>query len=234
MSDTVVIKKETLWMYTTFILAALLVLGAVLYFNKGSSVGVPTGNVVNQPAANLPAAGQKVEVTIGDSPKEGNANAKVTVVEFTDYQCPFCGRHYTDTYLQIKKNYIDTGKILYVLKDYPLSQIHPEAEKAAEAAHCVREQKGDTGYFAMHDKIFTNQAMLSVDNEKKWARELGVDGAKFDTCLDSGKYAKYISTAQSYGSSLGVQGTPSFFINGQAIEGAQPYSTFQQAIEAGL
>ncbi|MBX4212184.1 DsbA family protein [Candidatus Pacearchaeota archaeon] len=232
---TITIKKETLWMYSTFILAAILIIGAVVYFSNGTTNG-NSGNVNTgtQPAANLPAQGQKVEVNLGDSPREGNPNAKVTVVEFTDYQCPFCGRHYTDTYLQLKKNYIDTGKILYVLKDYPLSQIHPEAQKAAEATRCVRDQKGDAGYLAMHDKIFSNQASLSVDNEKKWAREIGVNGAQFDSCLDSGKHTKDVQDEQAYGATLGVQGTPSFFVNGQPIEGAQPYSVFQQAIEAGL
>ncbi len=230
---TIKIKKENLWKYSTFILAALLIVGAFVFFSKGD--GAPTGNVVaDQPGQQLPPTTGKVEVKIGDSPVLGKENAPVTIVEFSDYQCPFCGRHYTDTYGQIKKNYIDTGKVKIVFKDFPLTQIHPEAQKAAESARCVREQKGVDGYWKMHDKLFSNQQSLGVENYKKWAREIGVDGAKFDSCLTGGDFAKAVSDDQSYGASIGIQGTPGFFINGKIVSGAQPYSVFQQAIDAEL
>ncbi len=180
-----------------------------------------TGNQNNNPN-NAPNQVQIDPEKIKDAPSEGNKDAKVTIIEFTDYQCPFCGKHFTDTYPQIKKDYIDTGKTRYVLMNFPLNSIHPNAEKAAESALCVKEQKGDSGYWKMHDKLFSNQESLSVENEKKWARELGVDGTKFDTCLDSGKYAQRVQEEESYGQSLGVSGTPAFFINGNLIEGAVP------------
>ena len=174
------------------------------------------------------------ESKIEGAPSLGEKNAPVTIVEFTDYECPFCGRHYTETYGQIKKDYIDTGKVKYVMMDFPLN-FHPNAQKAAESAECVRDQKGDTAYFAMHDKLFTNQQSLSITNYKKWAREIsGVDGAKFDSCLDSGKFEKAVLDEAAYGGSLGISGTPGFFINGIKVEGAYPYDTFKQIIDSEL
>ena len=134
----------------------------------------------------------------------------------------------------IEKNYIKTGKVKLYYRDFPLSNIHSNAQKAAEAARCVREQKGDDGFWKMHNKLFENQQDLSIENYKKWARELGVSGSKFDSCLDEGKYESSVQKDSTYGQSLGVQGTPAFFINGQLVSGAQPYSVFEQVIEAEL
>tara|TARA_Y100000034_G_scaffold67371_1_gene81273 strand:- start:7854 stop:8927 length:1074 start_codon:yes stop_codon:yes gene_type:complete len=179
------------------------------------------------------SGGEPVEIEIGDAPVKGDANAPVTIVEFSDYQCPFCAKFYTETFGLLEKNYIDTGKVKLVFMDFPLD-FHPEAQPAAEAARCVREQKGDEGYYEMHDKLFENQGLLSEENYKKWARELGVDGAEFDSCLDSGKFVADVQADLTYGQQLGVSGTPGFFVNGQLVSGAQPYSVFEQLIEAGL
>jgi protein-disulfide isomerase len=176
---------------------------------------------------------EPVEVTLGDSPVLGKADAPVTIIEFSDFQCPFCGKFFSETFPDLKKNYIDTGKAKLVYKDFPLS-FHPEAEKAAEAASCVREQKQDVGFWKMHDKMFANQETLSVANEKAWARQLGVDGAKFDKCLDDGKYKSAVQEDEAYGQQLGVSGTPTFFINGRELVGAQPYSAFQKIIDEEL
>lgn len=174
-----------------------------------------------------------VLVELGNSPRKGNKNASVILVEFTDYECPFCGRFYQDAYMQIIKDYVDTGNVLFVVKEFPLS-IHSNAQKAAEAAHCVREQKGDAGYFKMHDLLFQNQEALSIENYKKWARQIGVNGGKFDSCLDSGNYTEIVQADLAYGQQLGVSGTPSFFINGFSLEGAQPYSAFKKIIDDEL
>lgn len=176
----------------------------------------------------LPSA--PVNVDEGNGAVQGDANAPVTIIEFSDYECPFCGRAFQQTYPLIKENYIDTGKVRYVFRDFPLS-FHPNAQKAAEAARCAGDQDK---YWEMHDKLFQNQATLSVDNYKKWARELGLNGATFDSCLSSNKYADEVQADLAYGSSLGVSGTPAFFINGQMVSGAQPYSVFQQTIDAEL
>jgi protein-disulfide isomerase len=174
-----------------------------------------------------------VDVEIGDSPSKGDVNAPVTIVEFSDYQCPFCSRFYTDTLSLLDENYIKTGKVRLVYMDFPLD-IHPEAQPAAEAARCVRAQLGDDGYFKMHDKLFENQGSLNVENYKKWAREMGAKGDEFDNCLDSGEFTSAVQDDLLYGSQLGVSGTPGFFVNGKVISGAQPYGVFEQIIEAEL
>ena len=229
---TIKIKKESIWKYSTFILLAVVIIGGFVFFSKDSSS--PTGKVINTGnTGNLPSPSQKVEVEEGDSPVLGKAEAKITMIEFLDYECPFCGRHFQQTYPLIYKEYIETGKLKLVFKDFPLN-FHPNAQKAAEAARCVREQKGDEGYFKMHDKLLENQQSLNLENYKKWAKEIGADEEKFDTCLTSGKFASAVQDDLDYGQKVGVQGTPAFFVNGKFIEGAQPYSVFKQAINAEL
>lgn len=230
--ETITIRKDALWKYSTFLLLAILIVGGFMYFNKEESGG-GTAQVVNNPAEQLPGESARVQVNIDGAPFIGDDDASVVMVEYSDYECPFCGRHYLQTYAQLKTQYIDTGKVKYVMKDFPLS-FHPNAQKAAEAVHCVREQKDDEGYFLMHDKVFSNQQDLSVENYKKWARELGINGAKFDSCLDSGKTAGLVQKGFSEGQQDGVQGTPAFFINGKLVSGAQPFEAFKQAIDAEL
>ncbi len=132
------------------------------------------------------------------------------------------------------KDYVETGKVRIVFKDFPLD-FHPHAQKAAESARCVREQLGIPGYWKMHDALFAHQADLGVENYKLWAREFtGLNGPLFDTCLDSGRYAKDVQADLAYGKTLGVQGTPGFFINGLELSGAQPYTAFKQVIDQEL
>jgi len=176
---------------------------------------------------------EKVEVTAGDSPSDGSENAQVTIIEFSDYECPFCGRFYSETLPQLKEKYIETGKVKLIFKDFPLS-FHPSAQKAAEAARCARAQRGDTGYWKMHDKLFENQASLSIENYKKWAKEIGLNQGVFDACIDSDRYADDVKRDLTYGESLGITGTPGFFINGISVSGAQPFSVFEQIIEQDL
>ena len=171
------------------------------------------------------------ESEISGAPFKGDANAPVVIVEFSDYQCPFCAKFFVESLPLIDQNYISKGKVKLVFFDFPLN-IHPQAQKAAEAARCFAEQGKD--YFDYHDKLFENQATLSVDNYKKWAVELGANSVQFNSCLDSGKYATDVQDDLLYGQRLGVSGTPGFFINGMEISGAQPYSVFEQVIEAEL
>jgi len=232
-SGSITLKKDTLWKAGTFIFAALFVIslftGGFGLKNTGNAIAPnPSGNVVAPTQPTVPTA--PVKVSLDDDAVLGNKNAKVTIVEFSDYECPFCGRHFSETYPQIKSQYIDTGKVKLVFRDFPLS-FHQSAQKAAEAAECAGEQGK---YFEMHDKLYQNQQTLSVENEKKWAKEIGLDQGKFDKCLDSGQMAGEIAKDMADGQSYGVQGTPGFFINGKPISGAQPFSVFQQAIEAEL
>jgi len=226
-SESITIKKEALWKYATFILAAVLIVGAIVFFvnsdgnsgkavNTGSGTGSANGNVV---------------VSADDDAVLGDADAPVEIIEFSDYQCPYCGKFWSETLPQIEKDYIQTGKAKLVFRDFPLESIHPMAMPAALAAECVKDKGGDDAYYKYHDKLFANQASLSNDNLKKWAKELGYD---ISSCLDSKKFESEVRNDLADGSAAGVQGTPSFIINGQMISGAQPYSVFKQIIDAQL
>ena len=167
----------------------------------------------------------------------GDPDAPVTIVEFSDYQCPFCLRYFQQTLPQLKKDYVETGKVRYVFKDFPITQIHPQAPKAAEAARCA----GDQGrYWDMHDRLFSGQQEDWNNNPeaesifKAYARELELDADAFDACLDSGKYADAVTANLNEGVRAGVTGTPTFFINGERLTGAQPYEAFQAIIDRKL
>lgn len=176
--------------------------------------------------------GNKVDVSEDDDPFKGDANAPVTIIEFSDYECPFCGRFYSDTYLQLKKDYIDTGKVKIVFRDFPLS-FHPTAMPAALAAQSVYEasERNNEVYFKYHDKLFENQQSLTDENLKKWAKELGYDISKD---FDSKKFEAEVNNDLADGQAAGVSGTPAFFINGQLLEGAQPYANFKKIIDEEL
>jgi len=171
-----------------------------------------------------------VDVSIDGEELEGSEDAPVTIVEFTDYECSMCRRHFEHTYPQIHQKYVATGKAKLVIRNFP-GKSHPNAQKAAEAAECAGEQ-GD--YWGMHYKLFENQADLSGENYKKWARDIGLDGAGFDECLDSGAMVKEVERDIADGSSYGVRGTPVFFINGIMLTGAQSFAAFDAAIQRAL
>lgn len=176
-------------------------------------------------------------VSVDDDPALGDPNAPVTIVEFSDYECPYCKRHFSEVWPEIKKNYVDTGKVKIVFRDYPLPFHDPAATKEAVAANCVREQSGDTGYFAFHDLLFANTAGNGKgvgDKINDYAKEAGVtDITTFEACLkknDTDEIKKDIADGQKYG----ISGTPAFLINGWALKGAYPFAAFQQLIEQEL
>jgi len=163
----------------------------------------------------------------------GDSDAPVTIVEFSDYQCPFCERHFQQTWPQLRAALVETGRVRYIFKDFPITNIHPQAPKAHEAARCAGEQGA---YWEMHDRIFDGQAEWAgkskhVEVLKGYGLELGLDAAAFDACLDSGRWAETVQSDLSEGVALGVRGTPTFFIEGYPLVGAQPYEVFQQAIQ---
>ena len=168
--------------------------------------------------------------SVDNDPMKGKANAKVTIIEFSDFQCPYCGKFYTETLPQIMKEYIDTGKAKLVYRDYPL-EFHPNAQPAAEAAECAHEQGK---FWEMHNKLFENQQSLSVDNYKQWAADLKLDTKKFNDCVDTHKYADEVKKDAADGSAAGVSGTPGFFVNNKIISGAVPFEVFKQTIDAEL
>jgi len=150
-----------------------------------------------------------VRTSLGDAPMLGRADAPVTLVEFSDYQCPFCQRFFATTLSALKKHYVDTGKVRYVFRDFPLDQMHPQARKAAEAAHCAVEQGK---YWEMHEVLFQNQRTLAPPQLAEYARTVGVDGSKFDECLSSGRHAARVERGLAEGAAVGVQGTPTFVV----------------------
>jgi protein-disulfide isomerase len=163
-----------------------------------------------------------------DNPTLGGATAKVTLVEFSDYQCPFCNR-VEPTLKRLQSTYGD--KIRIVWKDFPLTQIHPQAFKASEAAHCA----GDQGkYWELHDVLFSNQDALQPADLKRYAAGLSLNAAAFAQCLDESKYAERVRDGVSEGGELGVNSTPTIFINGRKLSGAQPYEAFAAIIDEEL
>lgn len=180
-----------------------------------------------------PAAPTDLVADIEGEPFLGDVDAPVVVVEFSEYECPFCKRFYDESYEQLKTNYVDTGLVKLVFKDFPLT-FHPNAEPAAVAANCVQEQLGNEAYFAFHDQIFENQNSLNEANYIAWATEIGVDVEAFETCLDDPAQAQEVQGDFAEGLLLGVSGTPSFIINGELVVGAQPYSVLAATIDAKL
>lgn len=180
-----------------------------------------------------PAPTGPVDVSLDDDAVKGDKDAPVTIVEFTDYECPYCESFFTNAYAEIMKNYVDTGKVKYVLRDFPLP-FHAKAIGAANAAECAKDQGKDEMYFKFHDLLFQNQASLSPENYKKWAAELNLDQEEFNSCVDEEKFADEVAADLTEGQSYGVQGTPAFFINGMPLSGAQPYAAFEAAIETAL
>jgi protein-disulfide isomerase len=161
-------------------------------------------------------------------PAIGSPSAPVTLVEFSDFQCPFCQR-VAPTLKKVRAAYGDRVRIVW--KDFPLTQIHPQAFKAGEAAHCAADQGK---YWEYHDRLFANQQTLQVEDLKAHAASLGLDSAKFDACLDSAKYGNRVRNGVAQGSRLGVNSTPTIYINGRLVAGAQPYEVFAAVIDEEL
>lgn len=183
---------------------------------------------------------QPVAISIDGTPFLGSKNARLALVEFSDYQCPFCARHVQQTKPQIVKEYVDTGKLKYVMRDLPLASLHPGAPKAHEAAHCAGEQGK---YWPMHGLLFGNIRAQGPQELAAHARTLGLDAKRFDQCLGSEKYAARVREGVEAGQAAGARGTPTFFLGvvdgdtvkaTRMIRGAQPYPAFKAAIDSLL
>lgn len=171
----------------------------------------------------------RFHVDITDAPFRGDKNAKVTIVEFSDFECPYCVRA-DGTVRQLVEKYGDKIKVVY--KHFPLS-FHPNAPKAAEASICAQQQGMDY-FWKMHDELFANYRNLSVGVMKDSAKKIGLDYDAFSSCLTSGKYASRVEADMQQGMAVGVNSTPVFFVNGRLIKGAQPLESFVEKIEQEL
>jgi len=161
---------------------------------------------------------------------KGNENAPVTIIEYSDFECPFCARFYRDTFGQIEEEYIETGKVKVIFKHFPLG-FHANAQKAAESAECASEQGK---FWEMHDILFEKGVSGGISTFKTYAKDIGLDTSSFDECLDSGKMEDTVKANIKEGKNNGISGTPAFIINGKTISGAQPFSKFKQVIDAEL
>ncbi|MFN2221367.1 MAG: DsbA family protein, partial [Candidatus Promineifilaceae bacterium] len=164
----------------------------------------------------------------------GDPDAPVTIVEFTDYQCPYCSQHSLQTLPSIVSELVDTGRVYYILKDLPLDQLHPDARAAAEAARCA----GDQGaYWAMHDALFANQSEWAGQGDAAtalfvdYAAELGLDDAEMTACLESSRFEDAVAANVAEARTLGISGTPMFFVDGYPLNGARPFEHFQLAVQ---
>jgi protein-disulfide isomerase len=244
--DTVTLKKSTLQLAAVFVVALVIgfVLGQFTAPKTTTGATTVTGTNPSQGSDNQPQAAQQgispdARNMLDDDAIIGNKDAPVVVVEFSDFQCQFCRRFYTQTLPQLEQEYIQTGKVLFVYRDFPLSSIHPAAQKAAEAAECAEDQGK---WREMHNAIFDEQNKLgagtvdfNVEDIKRWAAGIsGLNVNQFNECLDSGKYEQEVLADFQDGANAGVGGTPTFWVNGQQISGAQPYSVFKQVIDAEL
>ena len=161
-------------------------------------------------------------------PIRGNVSASVTIVEFSDFQCPFCAR-VTPTLTRLVKDYSSSVRLIW--KDFPISQIHPKAKEAAAAAHCAGEQGKHWEY---HDRLFANQESIKEDSFWQHANAIVLDELQFKTCVSSGKYEDKVQKSIVEGRDIGVSSTPTIFINGRRVVGAQPYEIFSAIIEEEL
>src|SRR5678815_107540 len=170
----------------------------------------------------------RAKVDVAGHPSKGPATAPVTIVEFSDFECPYCGGLYP-TLRRVEDTYKDKIRIVY--RQFPLNNIHPRAQKAAEASLCANEQNK---FWQLHDAMFNDQKNLTVDDLKAKAAALSLNAATFATCLDSGKHAAAIQSSLEEGNRLGVDGTPALFINGRYLGGNQPYDAIAKIIEDEL
>jgi protein-disulfide isomerase len=170
----------------------------------------------------------RAEVSIEGAPFRGAPDAPVTLVEFSDFECPFCKRAHP-TLTQVLEKY--SGKVRLVYRDFPLESIHPQARRAAEAARCAEDQGKFWDYY---DVLFKESPKLSADDLKRYATQVGLDGTKFDSCVAGGVHKGTVQRDLEEGNRLGITGTPAFFINGRLISGAQPFDAFARVIDDEL
>ena len=169
----------------------------------------------------------RVPVELGDAPVRGNPRAPVTIVEFSDFQCPYCVRA-RPSVARVRQVYGD--QVRFAFRHFPL-EFHAQAEKAGEGAACAGEQGK---FWEMHDLLWTNTAKLQVPDLKAHAVTLGLDAAAFGQCLDSGRYSRLVESDREAGQAYGVSGTPAFFVNGRPLVGAEPFEAFAQIIDDEL
>ena len=230
--NTITIKKSAFWKIGTFVFAILFLLSIFLAFNGSGKVIKEIISGENAPSV---SGNLKVEIEAND-PVLGNKDAEVSIVEFSDFQCPFCERAYSGAIADFKSSsYFTDGQVNFIYKQFPLTSIHPYAQKAAEASLCA----GDQGKFwEYHDLLFANQQTLDETSLKSYAQQLGLDSATFDACLDGDEKASEVSKESQQAVKAGGQGAPYFVVintknkKTEAVSGAVPFSELESAINS--
>ena len=235
--DTVTFKRSHFYaVLTVLAFAAGVLLGYVVWGMEpaggtaapsAQTAGQSTGPVVEAPVTQQPQY-TRYDIPTENSYALGPADAPITIVEFSDFECPFCRRWHAEVYKPLLAAY--PGKIRLVYRNLPLTSIHPDALAAAEAAMCAGEQDV---YWKYHDKLFSSES-LGNSVYIQYAQELGLNMSTFEACLSDHKYQKAIEADSDFAINLGIRSTPTFFINGLAIVGAQPLDVFKQVIDKEL
>jgi protein-disulfide isomerase len=227
--------KDIFSVSNSILLGSIIIAGSIaLSGNFGSSNTTPKAVMGNtNPQGQAQDTGTPVSVKIRrDAPSLGAG--KVTIIEFSDFQCPFCQSFYNGAYKQIKAKYIDTGKVKLVFMHFPLA-FHANAQKSGEASECANRQGK---FWEYHDLLFkyskSDGAGLDIASLKKYATDLGLDTTKFNICLDKGETADMVKADMAEGQRVGVSGTPTFVINGKKVVGALPYDQFEKTIEEAI
>lgn len=237
-SGTITIRKDALWKYASFVLAAFVIVLIVVMVTGDKELGGTVTNTNPTPSTGTQAPA-KVAASVDDDASMGDEDADVTIIEFSDYECPFCKRHEDQTVASIKQNYVDNGKVKYVFRDFTPTlsnpSYHPNAVIAAMSAECAGKAGGDEAYWEMHSALFANQGSNSAESVKNLAKNLGYD---ISSCLDSEEMKAEVQADFADGQKYGIRGTPGFLIGSdgkyQVLSGACPYSAFQQAFDAEL
>lgn len=180
-------------------------------------------------AVQIPQNVTRYDIPTDGDPSIGPEDAKITIIEFSDYQCPYCKRWNDEVFDRLLQEY--PKDVRFVYRDFPLTSIHPEAFPAAEAADCAGEQNA---YWDFHRALFSQKYGLDQGAYQKYASELGLDTTAFAQCLKDNRYSDEINSDLNYAADLGISSTPTFFINGIALVGAQPYDVFKQVIDLEL
>ena len=193
------------------------------------TLGGAVGEAGDEGAAAAASPAAAISEASDDDPSWGPEDASVVMVEFADFQCPYCARHSQQTMPSIRESYGD--KVRYVYRDFPLTSIHQFAQKAAEGGQCAQDQGM---FWEFHDLLFENQGALADSDLKSYAEQIGADTGEFNDCLDSGKHAPEVLLDLQDGRTAGITGTPAFVINGVLVSGAQPFEQFRQVIDQAL
>jgi protein-disulfide isomerase len=195
----------------------------------GSAVAAAQGQNNNPGPATPTPRVIRYDIPVDDDPTHGPDDAPITLIEFSDYECPFCKKWNVEVYPRLTEKYGD--QIRFVFRDFPLYSIHPNAIPAAEAAQCANEYGK---YWEFHDLLFLSGKTLSRESYLAHAKQLDIDPAAFQTCVDERRYQQEVEADYKFASELGIQSTPTFFINGLAIVGAQPFEVFERIIDMEL